>query len=79
MGRRTKTLIPTADTLLQPKTIDPTLVQEELIQCRQHQKFYYDQHAKPLNQLETGDSILVSAQDGKWKPAKVLGINENGL
>ena len=32
----------------------------------------------PLNQLETGDSIVVSAQDGKWKPAKVLGINENG-
>ena len=78
MGRRTKTLIPTSDTLLQPKTIDPTLVQEELIQRCQRQKFYFDQHAKPLNQLKTGDSILVSAQDGKWKPAKVLGINENG-
>ena len=35
MGRRTKTLIPTSVTLLQPKTIDPNVVQEELNQHRQ--------------------------------------------
>ena len=78
MGRRTKTLLPTKDTLLQPKTIDPIIVQEELTQRRQRQKFYFDQHAKPLKQLEAGDSILVSAKDGKWKPAKVIGMNANG-
>ena len=33
---------------------------------------------KPLVQLKTGDSILVSRKDGKWKPAKVTGSNENG-
>ena len=38
MGRRTKTLVPTTDALSQPKTIEPTLVQKELTQCRQKQK-----------------------------------------
>ena len=33
---------------------------------------------KPLEQLKTGDQILVSAKDGKWKPAKVTGRNKNG-
>jgi len=78
MGRRTKTLVPTTDALLQPKTIEPTLVQKELTQRRQKQKEYFDQHTKPLEQLKTGDQILVSAKDGKWKPAKVTGRNENG-
>ena len=32
MGRRMKTLLPTKDTLLQPKTINPIIVQEELAQ-----------------------------------------------
>ena len=78
MGRRTKTLVPTTGSLLQPKTIDPTLVRKELIQRRQQQKYYHDQHAKPLKQLKPGDSVLVSAKDGKWKPAKVTSINQNG-
>ena len=43
------------------------IVQEELIQHPQQQKLYNDQHAKPLKQLEIGDSILESAKDGKWK------------
>ena len=48
IGRRTKTLVPTTDALLQPKTIDPTLVQKEPTQCQQKQKEYFDQHTKPL-------------------------------
>ena len=78
MGRQTKTLVPTAGTLLHPRTINLTTVQKELIQRQRKQKFYYDQHAKPLKHLKTGDSVLVSAKDGKWKPAKVTGITENG-
>ena len=78
MGRRTKTLVPTTGSLLKPQTIDPSLVQKELVQRRQQQKHYYDQHAKPLKQLKTGDSVLVSAKDGKWKPAKVTSLNERG-
>ena len=77
MGRRTKTLVPTTDALLQPKTIDPTLVQKELTQHRQKQKEYFDQHTKSLTQLKNGNSILVSAKDGKWKLAKVTSRNEN--
>ena len=79
MGRRTKTLVPTMDALLEPKTIAPTLVQKELTQKRrQKQKQYFDQHTKPLAQLKAGDQILVSTKDGKWKPAKVTGRNKNG-
>ena len=35
MGRRTKTLVPTTGSLLKPQTIDPSLVQKELVQHRQ--------------------------------------------
>jgi len=54
MGRQTKTLVPTTGALLQSKTIDPIVVQKELTQCRQQQKYYYDQHMKPLKEIKTG-------------------------
>jgi len=37
MGRRTKTLIPTTDTLLAPKTIDPSVVQMKLTHHKMQQ------------------------------------------
>ena len=76
MGRRTKTLIPTANTLLKPATINPTAVQEELQKHRKQQKMFYDRQAKPLKSLKIGDSVLMTSKDGTWKPAKVTSISQ---
>ena len=40
MGRRTKTLIPTASNLLKPETINPITVQEELQEHRRQQNYF---------------------------------------
>ena len=76
MGRRTKTLIPTSSSLLKPETISPITVQEELQKHRRQQKLFYDQHAKPLNSLSVGDSVLMTSKDGRWRPAKVTSISQ---
>jgi len=75
MGRRTKTHLPASSTLLKPKTIDPKTVHEELQKQRSKQKLYYDRSAKSLKGLSKGDSVMMT-KDGKWKPAKVVSINQ---
>lgn len=56
MGRRCKTLLPAAGTLLMPRhsTEDET---RGLMGAKRRQKFYADQHAKPLSSLEPGDTV----------------------
>ena len=76
MGRRTKTLIPTARNLLKLETISPITVQEELQKHWRQQKLFYDWHAKPLKSLNVGDSVLMTSKDGRWKPAKVTSISQ---
>ena len=68
MGRRTKTLIPTTEYLLSPKTVKPIIVQEEIKQQRIKQKHYYDKHAKSLKELNIGDNVSIQ-RDNKWMPA----------
>ena len=58
MGRRTKTLIPTTEYLLSPKTIKSTIVQEEKKQ-RITQKHHYDKHAKSLKEFNIGDNVSI--------------------
>jgi len=78
MGRRTKTLLPTSSKLLKPATINPKTVQTELQEQRAKQKLYYDRNAKALKPLRSGDSVLMTTKDGKWKPAKVTNVSETG-
>ena len=69
MGRRTKTLIPTMEKLLQPKTISPRSVQNELLKRKATQKFYYDHHTKTLPKINIGDSVLIQTKD-TWHPKR---------
>ena len=71
MGRRTKTLLPTSDKLLQPKTIHQKTVQNELTKRRDRQKYYYDRHAMPLKAFSKGDQVMMKGRD-RWQPATVL-------
>ena len=71
MGHRTKTLLPTSQKLLQPKTISPRTVQHELCQRKERQKYYYNKHSQLLDELNPGDQVMVKNKD-KWQPAKVI-------
>ena len=70
MGQRTKPLIPTSEKLLQPKIISPNMVVKEMMQRKEKQKFYYDRHTKPL------ENLVVQVKN-QWKPAKVTVIDQN--
>ena len=71
MGRRTRTLLPTAHKLLLPKTIPPSQVQSELTKQQADQKYHYDKHSQPLMPLKKGDTV--SFQKGRlWLPATIL-------
>ena len=46
-------------------------MQKELLQRKERQKHYYDQHPKPLQELMTGDQVMMKTKD-RWQPAKVI-------
>ncbi len=76
MGRRTNTLIPTANTLLQPKIIDPQSVYNQIRKTKRKQKEYYDQHTKDLPTLKLGERIRIKDKSA-WKPAIITQIHAN--
>ena len=72
--RRTKTLLPTATTLLKPQT-DTTHTVKKLKDNQQRQKSYYDKAAKDLPNLDKGDCVRVKPYrlgDKTWKKARVV-------
>jgi len=76
MGRWTKALLPSTSTLLEPKTVNPSVVQRKLALSKAQQKIYYDRHTRPLPELLVGESVLMQTKDGRWKPAVVTSINQ---
>ena len=56
MGRRCKTLLPVAGSLLQPQysTEEDT---RALIGAKQRQQYYYDKHCKPLDPISIGKTV----------------------
>ena len=71
MGRRTRTLLPTSNKLLIPKTIKPKIVQS---QQQNRQKYYYDQHTKQLPELNKGDRVKIQGSNGKWRSATITKV-----
>ena len=69
MGRRTRTMLPMSEKLLQPSGITPTTVQSRLLTYRERQKEYYDRGSKPRKEIKEGDAIRILTDDG-WKPAE---------
>ena len=72
-GRRTRTLLPTSNEVLQPKLVET--VQKKLVR-RAKQRKYYNRGAKLLSGLEEGDVVRVAPRpldkSKKWIKAKVL-------
>ena len=64
MGRRCKTLLPIADKLLQPR-YDTEGEARALLGAKQRQKFHYNRHIKPLEEISRGrDSESKTAWEG---------------
>ena len=74
MGRRTKTLLPTAQQLLIPKQIEPQVVKKTIQDQKVKQKFYYNRHAKQLPPLSVGDKVQTQT-NGYWNPATETGVS----
>ena len=74
MQRRTKTLLPTKETLLKPKLNTNVAKQQEHKQ--QKQAHYYNRGAKELSQLKPGDVVRVQPDKYKknWQKAVVKKI-----
>ena len=70
MNRRTNTLLPTKQSLLQPNTVSQYHVHNEMLLQKQKQQFYYNQGTKDLQSLKNGDVVRIqpSTQTNKeWK------------
>ena len=72
MSRRTRTLLPTASSLLRPEVC--TQSTEKLELKRQKAKFYYDRHAKQLPELEIGQEVRIQPlrKNQTWKEATCI-------
>ena len=74
MSRRTKTLLPTTQSLLLPRTINLEVEKKELPQHQQAQAKYYNQSVKDLPSLSEGDVVRMKPfklGDKSWCKAKV--------
>ncbi|XP_055492867.1 uncharacterized protein K02A2.6-like [Leucoraja erinacea] len=71
LSRRTRTLLPTKDTLLKPEV---THDEQGLKYNRQRQEKYYNRTAKDMDTLKREDSVRVQPCDTHkgWRPARVV-------
>ena len=68
MGRRCKTLLPTAGTLLKPR-YDTDADTRTLAGRKRRQSFYYNQHARPLTPIDEGATVRMRLPGEKtWTP-----------
>jgi hypothetical protein len=64
MSRRTRTTLPTAPSLLQPKSLSHKRVHFQLRKKRKQQKEYYDKSAKPLSILKPNQTVRMQTDRG---------------
>lgn len=72
LNRRTKTTLPTHDSLLEPAV--NVNAKAELDKSKARQKMYYDRYAKDLPELSPGDVVRIqpNRKGEEWKRAVVL-------
>ena len=74
MSRKTKTLLPTKETLLKPQVPDPEEQQRLLRQRQLKQAQYCNRTAKDLPKLEIGDVVRmkpIKSHERTWRKATV--------
>ncbi|XP_052785334.1 uncharacterized protein K02A2.6-like [Mya arenaria] len=73
MNRQTRTLLPTKESLLRPKTL--INVKTNLDKSKAKQSFYYDRSAKPLPRLDMGTTVRIKPENSRDKWEKGLIVN----
>lgn len=69
MGRRTRTTLPTTSKLLRPRL--PKNVKSKLQKKCEKQKYFYNRQARPLKQINVGDTVRFK-NDQFWQKAMVV-------
>ena len=72
MSRRTRTLMPVKDSLLNPKVV-PEYTREQLLKQKERQKRYHDRSARDLPPLRAGDAVRIAPSQGhpEWRKGVV--------
>ena len=69
MGRRTKTTLPTSETLLKPKLVKN--VSSNLKEKRNAEKSFYDRNSRKLPQIREGDDVRIR-RGNIWEPGHAV-------
>ena len=74
LGRRCRTLLPTAGVLLQPR-YSTEEDSQAIRDMKQRQLFYYNRHAKPLKSIEPGETIRMRwPGQSTWSAGTCTGV-----
>jgi hypothetical protein len=77
MGRRTRTVIPTVKSLLEPQTVSPDRVRTQKETERETAKKYYDRKSKDLKPIAENDALRIRSSNKSWEPALLFGKTPN--
>ena len=80
-GRTTRTLLPTTDERLKPRTPDPRMIARKLKERMTTQKIYYDKSTRPLMPLKRTDQVWIQSTnptERTWEKGTVIDILDNG-
>ena len=82
MNRRTKTLLPTKESLLVPEIQDSKEQGRKIVRLKERQKHYYNQGAKDLKPLNVKDPVRIAPPEGitktkEWRKGTVTKVLPN--
>ena len=71
MGRRLRSILPSTNKQLMPKTVDPNKARKRMTEQQNRTKQHYDKTARKLPPLKVGEPVHIQ-RDKFWEPAKVV-------
>ena len=71
MGRRLRSILPSTNKQLMPKTVDPNKARKKMTEQQNKTKQHYDKTARKLPPLKVGEPVHIQ-RDKFWEPAKVV-------
>ena len=71
LGRRTRTGLPTKDSLLKPDFVRSDRINQGLEEDRERQKWYFDRNTREIPKPKVGDAVRLHTKSG-WQPAEML-------
>ena len=72
MSRNLRSILPTTSNHLRPSVVRPEFARERMEQKQATQRHYYNQGARKLKPLASGEEVHIQTKSGNWKPVTVL-------